>query len=238
MIFCKKVLGVVSTIILILALVGCGTAITNDKANGSKGPEKENGEIVEGGLVASVENPNDKKIGTKFFIQNNKTEDVTLTMNSGQYFDYQLKDEKGNVVYTYSPDKMFTQMIEEKVLKAGETLEMELALEQNLLNVPPGKYTLEVWSTATETKNLKAKVDFHWVGSNQVKLNVQETVVTFVGLQDLNSIEVVNEQGQSETYRLAEVAKPEFENLPKDTKVKIYYVVRDGQKEVQSVEIQ
>ncbi|WP_163100538.1 BsuPI-related putative proteinase inhibitor [Peribacillus alkalitolerans] len=234
----KKVIGLVSTTLIVASLVGCGTAISSDKANGSSDPAKDDVGIVNGELVLSVENPNDKKVGTKFTIQNNKTEDVTLTMNSSQYFDYQLKDEKGSVVYTYSADKMFTLMVEEKVLKPGDTLEMELALEENLINVPSGKYTLEVWSTASEAKDLKAKVDFHWVGSNQGKLNVQETVVTFVGLQDLNSIEVVNEQGQSETYRLAEVVKSEFDNLAKDTKIKIFYVDRDGQKEVQSVEIQ
>jgi uncharacterized lipoprotein YehR (DUF1307 family) len=236
--FSKKVVGIVSTIFLVASLVGCGTSINSDKANGSNEPGKENVEHESGGLVASVENPNDKKMGTKFTIQNNKAEDVTLTMNSSQYFDYQLKDEKGNVAYTYSADKIFTQMIEEKILKSGETLEMELALEENLINVPAGKYSLEVWSTASEAKDIKAKVDFHWVGSNQAKLNVQETVVTFVGLQDLNSIEVVNEQDQSETYRLAEVVKSEFENIAKDTKIKVFYVNRDGQKEVQSVEIQ
>lgn len=234
----KNAMKVLSTAILAFLLVGCGTTGDTSKQDegNTTGSGNESGGIVAGSIVPSL-----SQVGTEedyryvFELRNDTTEDVKLTMNSSQTFDYYLFDEKGTNVYTYSADKMFTQMLSEKVLKPGETLEMDIDAKEGLSNLPAGTYTLEVSSTANEG-DFKAKTEIKWdgnsVGSGE-KLNVQEATVTFEGLQDSNSIEVTNEQNLPEAMRLNEVSKPFFDGLERGTQIIVYYVEQDGQKIIQ-----
>lgn len=235
----KQLLSILSTAVFIIALAGCGTTVDNnenDEKNSGSGDE--NSGIVEGSIVPSLAEEGEGSYQYVFSIKNDKTEDITLTMNSSQYFDYQLLDEEGTVQYTYSADKSFTQMLEEKVLKPGEVLEMPFDLTEGLNNLPAGTYQLDVWSTANEMKGFKVSKDHvMWAGAEKApsegKLLVEEASVTFVGLQDLNSIEVTNEQNEAEAMRLSEVVKPFFTELEKGAKIKVFYVVQDGQKVIQ-----
>ncbi|MGB2991824.1 MAG: BsuPI-related putative proteinase inhibitor, partial [Paenisporosarcina sp.] len=167
-------------------------------------------------------------------------EDVTLTMNSSMFFDYQLINSDGTVVYQDSKNKMYTQMLQEKTLKPGEVLEMKIDATEGLAKLPAGTYTLEVWSTANEAEDWKASTDVTWDGaatnedSTNGKLKVEEANVTYVGRQDLNSIEVTNEQNEPEAMRLSDVAKPFFDELAEGTKITVSYVIIDGQKVIQS----
>lgn len=235
----KNILNVLSTTIIAIALAGCGTSA--EKGNyddNNSGAGKENSGIVAGSIVPSLTEVKDGIHQYVFELKNDKTENITLTMNSSQYFDYHLIDDKGTVVYTDSDNKMFTQMLQEKVLKPGETLQMEFDATEGLSALPEGTYTLEVWSTANEAEDWKATTEVIWDGVNSEssggKLKVEETSVTYVGLQDVNSIEVTNEQNETEAMRLSEVAKPFFSDLETGAKIKIFYVIIDGQKVVQA----
>ena len=234
----KKFLGLLSTVVIFIALAGCGTtAGTNEKEGNNSGSGKEEVGIVAGKIVPSL--TEEDKYQYVFVLKNDKTEDVTLTMNSSQYFEYQLIDSAGSVAYTYSADKMFTQMLEEKILKPGEILEMEFDVTEGLTNLQAGTYKLAVWSTADEMADQKVTTEVTWdgpedSGSTEGKLNVLEQSVTYVGLQDVNSIEIKNDQDEAEAMRLSEVAKPFFEELEEGAKITVFYVLKDGQKIIQT----
>lgn len=239
----KKIVKVLSTAVIAIALAGCGTAAnTTENEDANTGSENENNGIVAGSIVPALTEEVNGNHQYIFQLKNDKTEDVTLTMNSSMFFDYQLIDSEGTVVYQDSKNKMYTQMLQEKTLKPGEILEMEIDVTEGLSKLPAGTYTLNAWSTANEAEDWKASTKVIWDGpvkddssSTNGKLKVEEATVTYVGLQDLNSIEVTNEQNEPEAMRLSEVVKPDFEDLKEGTKITISYVIIDGQKVIQSV---
>lgn len=234
----KNAMKVLSTALVVFLLTGCGTTAdtSKDDEGNNTGSGNDNGGIVAGSVVPSL-----TQVGKEdeyryvFELRNDTTEDVKLTMNSSQTFDYYLHDENGNHVYTYSADKMFTQMLSEKILKPGETLEMDIDAKEGLSQLPAGTYKLEVSSTANEG-DFKASTEIEWDGNAVAsgdKLNIQEATVTFEGLQDSNSIEVINEQNFPEAMRLTEASKPFFDGLERGTQIIVYYVEQDGQKIIQ-----
>ncbi|MFX3673419.1 MAG: BsuPI-related putative proteinase inhibitor [Paenisporosarcina sp.] len=237
----KNVLKLLSTTVIVITLSGCGTAAeTSKNEDKSSGNGNESTGIVAGSLAPSL-TEEDRSYHYVFELKNDKTEDVVLSMNSSQYFDYHLFNKEGTVVYTYSDDKMFTQMLQEKILKPGETLEMEVDATEGLLTLPEGTYTLEVWSTANESEEWKVSTEVIWDGKSEVtggKLKVLEASVIFEGLQDTNSIEVTNEQNEPEAMRLTEVSQPFFNNLEIGTKIRVFYVEIDGQKIIQAANME
>ncbi|EPD51476.1 hypothetical protein HMPREF1210_02074 [Paenisporosarcina sp. HGH0030] len=238
----KNMLKVTSTAIILIALGGCGTsANSSESEEGNTGSGSKNNEIVAGSVVPSLsEESTDGAHQFTFQLRNDKEEDVKLSMNSSQLFDYQLIDSSDKVVYKDSENKMYAQMLQEKILKPGEILEMQFDATEGLSKLPAGKYTLEVWSTANEAEDWKASTEVSWNGTGSSsagdKLKVEETSVTYVGLQDVNSIEVKNEQNEAEAMRLSETAKPFFAELEEGAKIKVFYVIIDGQKVIQSAE--
>jgi outer membrane protein assembly factor BamE (lipoprotein component of BamABCDE complex) len=239
----KKILKVLSAAVITIALTGCGTAVeTTENEDTNTGSGNENSGIVTGSIVPSLtEEVKDGNHHYVFQLKNDKTEDVTLTMNSSMFFDYQLIDSDGTVVYQDSDNKMYTQMLQEKTLKPGEILEMEIDATEGLSTLPAGTYTLEAWSTANEAEDWKASIEVTWdgetkgdSGSTNGKLKVEEATVTYVGRQDVNSIEVTNEQNEPEAMRLSEVAKPFFDELQEGAKITVSYVIIDGLKVIQS----
>lgn len=235
------ILKLLSLVGIVLILAGCGTAATsNENEDNTSGSGVENSGIVVGSIVPNLVEVKDEDYQYVFELRNDKTEDVTLTMNSSQYFDYHLIDNTNSVVYTYSDDKMFTMALEEKVLKPGESLQMDIDLTEGLNTLEPGTYSLEVWSTANEAKEWKVKKEIIWDGvikensRAEEKPLIEEARVTYVGLQDLNSIEVINELNEAEAMRLSEEVKPFFNELETETKITVFYIKLDGQKIIQS----
>lgn len=236
----NKMLKILSTTVIAIALAGCGTAAdTTEDENTNTGSENEDNGIVAGSIVPALTKDVNGNHQYVFQLKNDKAEDVTLTMNSSMFFDYQLIDSEGTVVYQDSKNKMYTQMLQEKTLKPGEILEMEIDATEGLSTLPAGTYTLEAWSTANEAEDWKASTEVTWDGaekdpeSTDGKLKVEEATVTYVGRQDVNSIEVTNEQNEPEAMRLSEVAKPFFDELEEGTKITVSYVIIDGQKVIQ-----
>lgn len=242
----KKVLKGLSTSVLVFALAGCGSA-ADTNMNGDKESHtssgNENSGIVAGSIVPNLtEETKDGGHRYSYQLKNDKAEDVKLTMNSSQSFDFQLINDSGTVVYKDSDNTMYTQMLQEKILKPGEVLEMKFDLTDVLSTLPPGTYTLEVWSTANEAEDgWKFSTEVSWNGkssaSADLKLKVEEASVTYVGRQDLNSIEVINDQNESEAMRLSEVVKPFFDELQDGSRITVSYVFINGQKVIQSATI-
>lgn len=241
----KKSIGsALTTLFIITSLAACGTS-----ENGTSEPKKvvtgSNGEapaeVIAGELTPSLEKVmKEGKLTYIFTIKNDKDVEDVLKYTSSQQYDYKLIDSKGNIAYTYSMDKLFMQAISEQTVKQGEIVQFEIDLSEDLKKLTPGTYQFEVWSTATDRENLKAKSEFNWGGEGE---GLEEeagklagAVVTYVGLMDQNSIEVINENGDHEHYRLADGVKSDFETLEKDAKITIHYgITSDGQKIIEEV---
>ena len=237
----KKMWKMMMTAGVALLLAACGT--TGESDDSKTGSNNENKGIVAGAVVASLTKLDTGDHQYVFQLKNETEKDVTLTMNSAQFFDYQLIDENSDVLYKESDNKMYTQMLQESVLKPGETLEMNVDASEGLTSLANGTYTLEVWSTAEESENWKASKQITWEGAtattlSDAKFKVEEEVVTYNGRQDLNSIEVVNELNEIETMRLAEVARPFFDDLESKVKIRVFYVIIDEQKVIQAAELE
>jgi hypothetical protein len=246
----KKSIGTaLTTLLIISALTGCGTNEANGKdtnepkkvVTGSKGEAPKG--IVAGKLTPELEKQmNNGKLTYKFSIKNDKEQEDVLKYSSSQQYEYQLLDSKGNIAYTYSMDKLFIQTESEQTLKPGEIVSFEIDLTEDLKNLQPGTYEFVVWSTASDREDLKSRAELNWGGEGE---GLEEDAgsgklagasVTYVGLMDQNSIEVINENGNAEHYRLSEKVKPSFETLEAKTKITIHYgITSDGQKIIEEV---
>lgn len=95
----------------------------------------------------------------KYVIKNNSQEEVTLTFNTSQEFNYILwrKDAKGTMVYHYSKDKSFDKEFHKKTLEPGQELAYEIELGHDY---EPQTYILEVYMTSNEPE-LGSPSKFH-----------------------------------------------------------------------------
>lgn len=147
----------VPTVLLVFLLAACGST-EQDQTSG------EGGEQMTNELTQQIK----EQDGDLFLVITNGTdEDVTLTFTSGQQFEYQLLDDTGETVYTYSMNKMFTQGMVEETLAAGESWELPLDLSNELaaMTVPEGTYQLDVWSLAEQFDGEKLSIsEFEWSG--------------------------------------------------------------------------
>lgn len=223
----KKVILFFVLAIPLLILAGCGTSKV-DSTTGSEGSNKS---------ISTKLNFSADGEGT-FIIKNDSNEEIILTSTSGQQIEFQLLNEAKETMYTYSANKMFMQGIVEKKLQAGEEWKIPLNLHEELAEVPNGSYTLVVWSTTGELNNRKIETVYEWTGNTTTdstgKLVVETQEVTYIGQQDLHSIEVKNLDGATEVMRLSEVATPFFEELKTGTQLFVEYVVENGQKVIQT----
>ncbi|WP_442593659.1 BsuPI-related putative proteinase inhibitor [Neobacillus sp. D3-1R] len=239
----KRIVYGLSTFVLITSLVACGTSekgtVEPKKEVNGASPVNENKGIAAGKLVGSLsKGTQNGQQKYQFSIRNDKEKEEVLKYSSTQEFDYTIKDQSGVVVYTYSMDKMFAQTQSEKVLKPGEIINLDIDLTEDLKKLKPGTYQLEVWSSALEQQDLRAETQFNWGGVGEgleEEGKLKGFTVTYVGLMDNNSIEVINEAGEYEHYRLSEKVKPDFDSLNKDDKITIYYIEKDGQKIIEQV---
>jgi hypothetical protein len=247
--FLKSIGTVLTTVLIITSLTACGSTETN--VEDSKEPKKvvsgSNGEtppsIAAGQLTPQLEKQFENgRFLYKFSFKNDKEQKEVLKYSSSQQYEYQLIDHKGTVVYTYSMDKTFLQSLTEQVLMPGEIVTFEIELTEDLKKLQTGTYQFVVWSTATDKQELKAKAEINWGGEGEGLEEEVSTgklagaVVTYVGLMDQNSIEVLNENGDVDHFRLSDKVKPQFETLEPDTKITVHYgMTSEGQKIIEEV---
>lgn len=211
----------------LLILASCGTSKV-DSITGSEAQEEEN---ISTRLDLTVEEEG------SFIIKNEGKKEASLTFTSGQQIEFQLLNEAKEVMYTYSANKLFMQGTQEKKLQPGEEWTIPLYLQAEIAGVPAGTYTLKVWSTAEGLNDLKIETTYDWAGNatseSTGKLVVETQEVTYIGQQDLHSIEVINLEGTTEAMRLSEVAIPFFSGLEEGTQLIVEYVVENEQKVIQ-----
>ncbi len=144
-------------------LTACNTVETDqnkiEQPNFQTPSENENDhnkEVIEAAISTDIQFSADNYT---FKLKNISDKSVTLTYNSTQEYEYQIKDQTGNVVYTYSSDKMFGQMIVSKTLAPSEEYQMNVNTDY-FSELEPGTYTLEIWSMAQGLANLKTSITF------------------------------------------------------------------------------
>ena len=74
---------------------------------------------------------------------------VTLNFPSGQRYDLRIWNDKGQVVYTWSADKLFPQVLSRKTSGLARTTFPFIATVPNL---PAGRYVAEAWLATVQSR--------------------------------------------------------------------------------------
>ena len=74
-------------------------------------------------VTASALRTKDGGLCMSVTILNGVSDPVTIEHSSGQRFDFQLLDQNGEVLYTWSADKLFIMALATTVIEPGETVE-------------------------------------------------------------------------------------------------------------------
>lgn len=162
-----------------------------------------------------------------FKLKNNSNEDITLTFSSLQEYDYIIKDVDGNKVYQYSDEMMFGEAFVEKTIPANDSYEMEIDLFDVIQTLESGMYSIEVWSSARETDGLRTEVELNV--SNNLEPGEKKELGNFIGLIDSNSVEIKDEHGNVEAYRLTDEVKEYIDMIAENDPVTFVYYEEDGQ---------
>ena len=224
----KKLFSFFMLITALLFITACGTADV-DQNTGSGGDsnvetpnEDQNDEVqVNSEMISSELNVVDGHY--TFTLKNISEEDITLSFSSTQEYEYQIKDESGNLIYTYSMDKMFGEMFMEKTLAPNEEYTISVDINSYLSTLDPGTYNLEIWSVALEADELKTTAQIN------IDASAQNVLGTYVGGIDNSSVEIIGENNEPNAYRLTEAADF-LELIEPNSKVTFSYYEVDGQR--------
>lgn len=160
----------------------------------------------------------------KLTLKNTTDQEVVLEHGSSQEYDYNIKDSSGNVVYTYSKDKMFAQAVSEKKVNPSDSLEVEVDASEGFKGLEKGQYTLEVWPVAKGTEELKTVTTVDWPGDSKAVSNEPVTEdVTYVGLADNHTIEVTDKNGEAMSLQISDAIFNQVQNLEPDRKMTVTY---------------
>ncbi|OIJ16820.1 hypothetical protein BKP37_04625 [Anaerobacillus alkalilacustris] len=219
----KKQWKILLSIALVTVLItACGTGGETSE-NQTSGNEYENLTDAEKQVV-NFEEMVTAKIelldGQYFFtLINNSDEDIDLSFSSTQEYEYTITNSNKEHLYTYSMDKMFAEMFVERTIAPNKDYVTEVDVEY-LVNLEDGTYTLEIWSVALETNDLRSKIE--------ITIN-QENLGTYVGQIDNNSVEIIDSNGEPKAYRLTDEVRSSISTLETDDKVKYLFYEQDGQ---------
>ena len=88
-------------------------------------------------------------------IRNTTDEPLRITTPSGQQFDFEIRNEEGDIVYRWSDGRAFTQAVTTIDLSPGvRVFSVEVPLSSgDATPLPPGRYTIHGW-VATADPNL------------------------------------------------------------------------------------
>ncbi|MCA1066322.1 BsuPI-related putative proteinase inhibitor [Rossellomorea sp. AcN35-11] len=153
---------IILCIILMAGITGCGTAV-EENADPEKDQSSGSGEdvSVQKGIVAGEMEPSLTKqesngqISYTYTVKNQTEHEKTFVFSSGQTIDFELRNDKGEIVYKDSKNKMYTQATQEITLKQAEEFSQMVVLPP----VESGTYTLTVWLTAKGEQNYKATTE-------------------------------------------------------------------------------
>jgi hypothetical protein len=99
---------------------------------------------------------NDTAMLARVTLRNTNVEPVILTFPSGQNYDLRIWNDRGEIVYTWSADKLFPQVFRREQLAQGERT---FAFSVPLASLPVGRYVVEAW-LATQAREYVGIVGF------------------------------------------------------------------------------
>lgn len=88
----------------------------------------------------------DSTVRFALHIVNVSKKQVELTFPSGQTYDFMILDSLGREMWRWGNGRMFTQVLRNKPLAGGETLDLEEKWSSSTL--PPGRYTARAMLTS------------------------------------------------------------------------------------------
>jgi len=100
-----------------------------------------------------------QSIVARLSLRNTKGKPVKLVFPSGQDYDIQIRDTRGQVVYTWSASRSFLQAIREVEINGEKNWLVRLDMGSDGLNLPPGSYTLN-GTLAVSGGRIEATVPF------------------------------------------------------------------------------
>ncbi|MBI2685091.1 MAG: hypothetical protein HYX27_02155 [Acidobacteria bacterium] len=93
-------------------------------------------------------------VNVRLTLENWTKEPLKLQFNSGQSFDFTIRNASGDSVYTWSANKLFTMEIREVTV----TGEKNWTGSSEEIELKPGEYTVEAWLTTDRKPAFKAQV--------------------------------------------------------------------------------
>jgi hypothetical protein len=214
----KKMLFVISAVLVAGLLTGCGTG---ENTNGSSGGTKTEETII-AKFHPSIETKeeNDTVI-VNFKVKNTSGELQKLTFSTGLKADYIIYDADGNKVKQYSEEAMSTQAIEEITLEENQDIENGFTIS-DLYN---GRFTIEVFLTAQE-EDVRVTTD----------LIIEQSLYNkgkglLIGQIDPHTIEL-DIEGVMAAYQLTEEAMEQLTLLNEGDTVEFIFTENDIQKTI------
>ncbi|MFC0189681.1 BsuPI-related putative proteinase inhibitor [Fictibacillus aquaticus] len=170
----KKRIFLLTAVFLLMMAAGCGNGQDNSKEKGepvmgdgqnkneAKRQEKRPGNdgqgIAAGAIEPSLSVLEEKpgQVLLRYELKNQTEQVKELHFTSGKRYDYTITDKEGNVVYEFSKEHMFMQVLNKVTIKQGDSYVQDIMIK----NLPPGKYKVEVWLTAKdEPQNYRKTIE-------------------------------------------------------------------------------
>jgi hypothetical protein len=95
-------------------------------------------------------------LAARLTLHSTSPDPIQLHFPSGQSFDFQIFNEKGDTVFTWSANRSFVMIIRDEMFGPGEET---FGLAAPLANLPPGRYKAEAFLT-TDPIRYRADVAF------------------------------------------------------------------------------
>ena len=103
-------------------------------------PELSVGLALDHALYDTKNNP---VLNARLSVRNSTNEPLTLTFPTSQIYDLEIRDEKGVVVFKWSSDKGFAQVVTTVEIQA----EKNYVIGATLGGLPAGTYVAQAWFT-------------------------------------------------------------------------------------------
>ena len=85
------------------------------------------------------------ELNAQLTVRNTTADAVTFTLPTTQTYDLEIKDAKGGVVYRWSADKAFGQVVTTLALAP----ELDYTIAAPLAKLPVGQYVAQAWLTVS-----------------------------------------------------------------------------------------
>lgn len=223
----KKHWKILSAISLGTFLAACGSSGEVDQKIGGGNDQTGYETPAENEKVDII---NEEKVGADlqfvdgyftFTLKNKSGEPIEFVFPSTQKYEYQIKDSLGNLIYTFSMDKMFGMQMVEQTLAPDEVYVMNLDVDI-ITSLQAETYTIEVWSVANDT-DLRDEMEFTL---EEVAHNLEGT---YVGQIDSNSVEIIDANGNPKAYRLTGTTNEFITSLETNDEINYSFYKKNGQ---------